>query len=72
MRTELSARIAQMQQKLSGLQPVARVHADTQLFVSSNLVCRKLVALADIRPGNRVLEPSCVIAYYLTTHLHFT
>lgn len=58
MRTELSARIAQMQQKLSGLQPVARVHADTQLFVSSDLVCRKLVTLADIRPGSRVLEPS--------------
>lgn len=43
MRTELSARIAQMQQNLSGLQPVARVHAHTQLFVSSDLVCRKLV-----------------------------
>ena len=58
MRTELSARIAQMQQKLSELQPVARVHADTQLFVSSEQVCRKLVTLADVRPGNRVLEPS--------------
>ena len=58
MRTELSARIAQMQQKLSSMQPVARVHADTQLFVSSDPVCQKLVTLADIRPGNRVLEPS--------------
>lgn len=58
MRTELSARIAQMQEKLSRLQPVAQVHADTQLFVSSEQVCRKLVTLADIRPGCRVLEPS--------------
>lgn len=58
MRTELSARIAQMQQKLSSMQPVARVHADTKLFVSSDPVCQKLVTLADIRPGNRVLEPS--------------
>lgn len=58
MRTELSARIAQMQQKLSDLQPVAWVHAETQLFVSSDQVCRKLVTLADVRPGSRVLEPS--------------
>jgi len=58
MRTELSARIAHMQQKLSDLQPVARVHADTQLFVTSDQVCRKLVALANVRPGCRVLEPS--------------
>lgn len=58
MRTELSARIAQMQQKLTTMQPVARVHADTQLFVSSDPVCRKLVTLADVRPGCRVLEPS--------------
>lgn len=58
MQTELSARIAQMQQKLSNMQPVARVHADTQLFVSPDPVCQKLVTLGDIRPGNRVLEPS--------------
>lgn len=58
MRTELSARIAQMQQKLSGLQPIAQMHADTQLFVSSAQVCRKLVTMTDVRPGSRVLEPS--------------
>ncbi|MGD8165356.1 hypothetical protein [Pantoea sp. FN0307] len=54
MQTELSTRIAQMQQKLSNMQPVARVLADTQLFVSSDPVCQNLVSLADIRPGGEV------------------
>lgn len=47
-----------MQQKLSDMQPIACVHADTQLFVSSDTVCHKLITLADIRAGSRVLEPS--------------
>lgn len=57
MQTGLKARIAQMQQKLSSRRPVDEVHADSQLFVTPDPVCDRLVALADIRPGDRVLEP---------------
>jgi len=57
MQTGLKARIAQMQQKLSSRLPVGEVHADSQLFVTPDTVCDRLVALADIRPGDRVLEP---------------
>ncbi|PRD13562.1 class I SAM-dependent methyltransferase [Pantoea coffeiphila] len=58
MQTGLKERIAQMQQKLSSRHPVAEIHADSQLFVSPEPVCDRLVALADIRPGDRVLEPN--------------
>lgn len=58
MQTGLKERIAQMQQKLSSRHPVAEIYADSQLFVSPEPVCDRLVTLADIRPGNRVLEPN--------------
>lgn len=58
MKSDLKARIAQMQQKLSQSYTVQTVHADTQLFVTPDDVCQKMVALAGIRAGDRVLEPS--------------
>ncbi len=57
MQTGLKARIAQMQQKLSSRHPVGEVHAYSQLFVTPAPACDRFVALADIRPGDRVLEP---------------
>ncbi|WP_426768741.1 methyltransferase [Erwinia aphidicola] len=58
MQTGLKERIAQMQQKLSSRQPMGEIHADSQLFVTPEPVCDRLVTLADIRPGDRVLEPN--------------
>ncbi|MBK0127397.1 class I SAM-dependent methyltransferase [Pantoea sp. S61] len=58
MKSDLKARIAQMQQKLSQGHAVQAVHADTQLFVTRDDVCQKMVALAGIQAGDRVLEPS--------------
>jgi len=58
MKSDLKARIAQMQQKFSQGHTVQAVHANTQLFVTRDDVCQKMVALAEIQAGDRVLEPS--------------
>ena len=58
MQTGRKERIAQRKQKLSARHRVAEVHADSQLFVSPDPLCGRLVELADIGPGDRVLEPN--------------
>lgn len=58
MQNGLRERIAQMQNKVSGRPPVAEIHADSQLFISPDPLCGKLVAFAGIQTGHRVLEPN--------------
>lgn len=58
MQTGLKEHVAQMQQKLSSRHPVGEIHLDSQLFFTPSPVCDRLVTLADIRPGDWVLEPN--------------
>lgn len=58
MRADLKERISLMQQKLSNSQPLAEVHVDTQLFVTPDEICCRLVNIAGVVTGDRVLEPS--------------
>lgn len=58
MTEALKARIAEMQGRIKGRCPVAEVSADTQLFVSSDAVCRRLMDIAVPAPSDNFLEPS--------------
>lgn len=58
MHTALKQRIEMMRARIDGRAPVTEVHASTQLFVSPDPVCVRLVELADISDSDRILEPN--------------
>lgn len=58
MHSFLKQRLEMMRGKLDNRAPVAEIWADSQLFVSPDPVCDRLVELADIDDSDTVLEPS--------------
>lgn len=57
MNNDLKQRIDAMRVRLDSRAPVAEIHASSQLFVSPDPVCRRLVALAGVTDADHVLEP---------------
>lgn len=57
MRSELRDRIRTMRARLDGRAPVTEIRASSQLFVSPDPVCRRLVSLAEVVDSDHILEP---------------
>ena len=57
MNNDLKRRIDAMRARLDGRAPVAEIHASSQLFVTPDPVCRRLVALAGVTDADHILEP---------------
>lgn len=57
MNNDLKQRIDAMRDRLDGGAAVAEIHVSSQLFVTPDLVCRRLVALAGVTGADHVLEP---------------
>ncbi|QKJ89334.1 class I SAM-dependent methyltransferase (plasmid) [Paramixta manurensis] len=58
MHGELKQRIENMRARMAARTPVAEVSVASQLFVTPDPVCARLVMLAGMRDGDTVLEPS--------------
>ena len=58
MHRELRARIQTMRARLDDRMPVTEIRASSQLFVSPDPLCRRLVSLAEVVDSDHVLEPS--------------
>lgn len=57
MRSELRDHIRTMRARLDGRAPVTEIRASSQLFVSPDPVCRRLVSLAEVVDSDHILEP---------------
>lgn len=57
MRSELRDRIRMMRARLDGRPPVTEIQVSTQLFVTPDPVCRRLVSLAGVVDSDHILEP---------------
>lgn len=58
MHTALKQRIETMRARMEGRAPVAEIHVSSQLFVSPDPVCARLVDLAGLHDSDLILEPS--------------
>lgn len=58
MNTDLKQRIETMRAKLDERAPVVEVSAASQLFVTPEPACKRLVTLAEVKNTDYILEPS--------------
>ncbi len=58
MQSALKQRIEMMRGKIERSASVVEIPASSQLFVSSDEICGRLVGLANISNGDRILEPN--------------
>jgi len=54
----LKDRIQMMQNRLNERSPVTEIHASSQLFITPDTVCDRMVALAEMKDTDRIMEPS--------------
>ncbi|WP_300002425.1 class I SAM-dependent methyltransferase [uncultured Cedecea sp.] len=58
MNSTLKYRIQKMRSKLDDRSPVAEIHVSSQLFITPDPICDRMVALSEITDTDRILEPS--------------
>lgn len=72
MNTDLKQRIETMRARLDERAPVVEVSAASQLFVTPEPACLRLVTLAEVKDGDFILEPSAGTGAILRAIKHAT